>query len=141
MLTRKLGAAELIKATIARLSADALTSGYAVYDEVPDTATMPYVRVSVPTGVRSVKFGSRDYAVEENIIMIDVWSDYHGSKEAANYMNNITQAMTSTALSITDYSAPKQILMEFAELMRDNTDPTDIKRHGVMRFSIHMDPT
>ena len=141
MPTRKFGASELTKAIIARLAADALTSSYSVYNEVQDSATMPYVRVCVPTGTRSAKFGSRDYAVEENIVMIDVWSDYHGDKEASDYMNNIVQAMTSTAFSITGYPAPFQVLMEFMELMRDDTDPTDIKRHGVMRYSVHMDPT
>ena len=142
MPARKFGGAELIKAVIARLAADALTSSYSVYNYVPDTATLPYIRVAVPMGGRSEKFGSRDYEAEENMIVLDFWSDYLGDKEAADMMNNVVQALTgTTALSITGYPAPYQVILEYSELVPDDSEPGVVVRHGIQRYAIHMTPT
>ena len=80
MATRKFGGAELLKAVIARLAADDLTSSYSVYNYVPDTASPPYVVAKVLIGTRSALFGSRDEEAEENKIydvLIDAnWNQY-----------------------------------------------------------------
>ena len=142
MPARKFGGAELIKAVITRLKADALTSSYSIYNYVPDTATLPYIRVAAPMGGRSEKFGSRDYEAEENMLVIDIWSDYLGDKEAADMMNNTVQALTgSTPLSITGYTTPPQVLLEYSELVVDDSEPGVIVRHGIQRYAIHMTPT
>jgi len=142
MPARKFGGAELIKAVITRLKADALTSSYSIYNYVPDTATLPYIRVAAPMGGRSEKFGSRDYEAEENMLVIDIWSDYLGDKEAADIMNNVVQVLTgTTALSITGYPAPYQVLLEYSELVVDDSEPGVIVRHGIQRYAIHMTPT
>jgi len=142
MPARKFGGAELIKAVITRLKADALTSSYSIYNYVPDTATLPYIRVAAPMGGRSEKFGSRDYEAEENMLVIDIWSDYLGDKEAADIMNNVVQVLTgTTALSITGYPTPYQVLLEYSELVVDDSEPGVIVRHGIQRYAIHMTPT
>ena len=142
MPIRKFGGAELIKAVIARLAADSLTGDYSVYDYIPDDASLPYIRISIPMGTKSSKFGSRDYEAEENMLVIDIWSDYLGDKEAADMMNNTVQALTgSTPLSITGYTTPPQVLLEYSELVVDDSEPGVIVRHGIQRYAIHMTPT
>ena len=141
MATRKLGFAELVKAVIARLNADALTSGYDNYGYVPPTATFPYNVIGGPIGVRSPSFGSRDTEAESNAIHVHTWSDYQGDKEVTQMQDNIVQAMTGTALSITGYTAPFQVLLDYADVLDDDTDPNERLKHGIIRFRVEMAPS
>ena len=141
MPARKFGGAELIKAVITRLKADALTSSYSIYNYVPDTATLPYIRVAAPMGGRSDKFGSRDFETEENTLAIDIWSDYMGSKEVAQIMNNIVQVLTGVStFAMTGYPSPPLVSLEYHELMVDDAEPGRVMRHGIQHYIAHMIP-
>ncbi len=141
MTTRKLGFSEFIHAIYDRIDTGTLSSTYAVYGYVPPGTAMPYVSVGNPMGVISNSFSSRDTEAEENVINVHVWSKYQGDKECADMMNNIIQDITGTALSITNYSTPFLVFLDYSEILIDDTDPNNIVRHGVLRFRFHMAPS
>ena len=137
MATRKLGLSALEKAVYTRLTTDALTNSYTVRSYVKDTDSMPYVKLGGYIGVRSTSFNNRDCPNEDNTVTIHVLSDYKGGKEALDMMNNITQALTSSALTIVGYTQ-FIALLEYSDITEDGADGTDIKRHGVLRFRFSM---
>lgn len=137
MGTRKLGTSVLQLAYYTRLTTHALTSAYRIYNHVPDNAVWPYVSFGTPIGIRSAMIGACDIEGEENTMMVHVWSDYKGDKEAAEMMNNVVQAITSSALSITGYTVVRCFL-EYSDIIVDDTESAKIVRHGVMRFAHHM---
>ena len=137
MGTRKLGAYALLKATYTRLTNHASTSSYSTYNNVPDNAEMPFIRIGDVTGVRSAKISNDDTEGEENSITIHVWSDSLSDKEASQMMDNVVQAMTSSSLSITGYT-PVLFFFDSSSLIIDDTEPAHIVRHGWMRFVCHM---
>jgi len=137
MVTRKIGSAALLKAYYTRLTTHANTSSYSTYNFVPRDTSMPYIQFGAPTGVRSAMFSSDDEAAQENAVTVHVWSAYKGDKECAEMMDNIAQAMTSTALTITGYT-DILCLLDYHEIILDDTEPENPVRHGVIRFVHHM---
>ena len=141
MATRKLGFSPLMKALYTRLITHALTNTYTVYNYVPATAVMPYVSFCAPIGVRSTSFTTRDSEVEENSVVVHVWSSIEGDKQASEYMDNIVQAVLSSGLTITGYFTPYLAQLEMSELFIDDSVPTRLVRHGVLRFRFVMAPS
>lgn len=137
MTTRKVGFKELMKAVYNRLDTHNLTKNYSIYNYVPRDASFPYISLGPMIGARSGSFSARDYPAEENVITIHVWSDYKGDKEAAEMIDNIVQAMTSSPLSFDSYTE-LICLFDYADIMIDDTEPAKPIRHGVVRFRIHM---
>jgi hypothetical protein len=140
MATRKLGFSPLMKAIYTRLTTYGLTSAYRVYNYVPTNAVMPYVSFGAPIGVRSASFTTRDTEAEENSVTIHAWSAVEGDKEASEYMDNIVQAILSSGLTITGYFTPYLAQLEMSELFIDDSVPTKLVRHGVLRFRFVMAP-
>ena len=141
MATRKLGFQPLMKAIYDRLTSNTLTSGYTIYNYVPTNAVMPYISFGAPIGVRSTSFTTRDTQAEDNSITVHVWSAAEGDLEASQYMNNIVQAILGSDLAITAYFAPFIAYLDMSELFIDDSVPTRLVRHGVMRFRFIMAPS
>jgi len=141
MTTRKLGFSPLLKAIYGRLTTHALTSTYRVYNFAPNDAALPFVTFGSPVGVKSESFTSRDTEAEENVVTVHVWTDDLGDKTAAEMMDNIVQAVTSSALAITAYFNPYLVFLDYADIVLDESIPTQPVRHGVLRFRFHMAPS
>lgn len=137
MTTRYIGFSDLIQAVYTRLTTHDSTKSYNTYNYVPDDATFPYISIGTPMGTRSGSFSSQDIEGEDNVIMIDVWSDYYGDKECGDMMNDIATAITSSSLSISGYT---QILglIDYYDIMIDDTEPANPIRHGLIRVRFHM---
>jgi hypothetical protein len=140
MTTRKLGFTALMTAVYDRLKAYSLTKDYKIYNYVPPSTTMPYIRIGLPVGGRSAMFGSRDYEAEDNVVTIHVFSNATHDYEAAGIMDNIVQALTSSDLSISGYSYMAGFL-DFSEIIVDDSEPANIVRHGLIRMRFHLIPT
>lgn len=140
MATRKLGFSPLLKAIYTCLTTNALTSAYTVYNYVPSAAKMPFVSFGSPTGIRSVSFTTKDTEAEENVITIHIWSAAESDKQASEYMDNVVQAILGSSLTITGYNAPYKAFLDMAEIFIDDSVPTRLVRHGVMRFHFIMVP-
>lgn len=138
MATRKLGFSLLSKAYYTRLTTDALTSAYSIYDYVPDNTAMPYIVIGEMIASRSGIIGAADTEGEENTVVIHVWSDYKGDKEVADMMNNIIQAIHATALTISGYTDVMKAMLEYSDITVDDTETAEPIRHGVLRFAHHM---
>lgn len=144
MGTRKLGFSVLMTAVYLRLTTDALTLAYTFYNHVPQNATMPYHVIGQPLGRESLMFNTRDTEAEENVIQIDSWIDEasgKGDKPCADMQNNIVQAMTNAALVMTGYDNSYLVFLDFANILKDDTEPGKIIRHGILRFRVEMAPT
>ena len=141
MATRKLGFQPLMQALYTRLTTNALTSAYRVYNYTPKSAAMPFVSFGSPIGVPATRWNTRDSAVEDNSITVHVWSVAEGDKEASQYMDNIIQAILGSDISVVAYFTPFIAYLDMAELFIDDTVPTRLVRHGVMRFRFVMAPS
>lgn len=144
MPTRELGFAALMTAVYARLTTHALTNGYAFYNAVPRTATMPYHVIGKPMGKRSDGFTTRDSEGEDNVFQIDSWLDETsgvGDKACADIQNNIMQALTSSTLSVTGYHSPARFVLEYVDIILDPENPELKIRHGILRFRCEMAPS
>ena len=148
MGTRKLGFSALMTAIFNRLSVtDPVTNVAAFgafYNHVPRNATMPYHVIGQPLGRESMMFKTRDTEAEENVIQIDSWVDEtsgKGDKPCADMMNNIVQSMTITPFPITGYDNSYLVFLDFANILKDDTESGKIIRHGILRFRVHMAPT
>jgi hypothetical protein len=135
MPTHKFGGSALLTALYTRITTDALTSTYRTYQVgcVPDGTALPYVTIGGLIGGKSAGFTSRDIKGEDLVCHVHVWSNYEGDTEAAGMMNNISQAITATDLSITGYTTLKGIT-DYAQVLLDETTPGQLLRHGVIRF-------
>lgn len=142
MPTRKLGFSALMTAVYARLTTNILTSAYAFYNRVPPNTAYPYHVIGKPMGVRSARFETRDTEAEDNAFQIDTWMDKTsglGDKACSDRMNNIIQALTGTALTITGYNAI-HFYLDYSDIMLDPDHPELELRHGICRFRQDMSP-
>jgi len=138
MALQKIGFSELQKAVYTRLTTDALTLAYSIYDYVPETAVFPYIRIGSPIGTWSTSISASDIKGQDNLIHIYIFSDYHGDKEVADMMDDVCQALDGSTLTITGYT-PVIARVESWDLMPpDDTHPEKIIRQGIVRFRVHM---
>lgn len=140
MMTRKLGFKPLLEAFFSRLDTHILTSGYRVYNKgnVPDDAVWPYVDFGTPLGKIDDIFTTRDTDSEDNVVIVDVWSDYPGDLEISEIMDNIVQAIKSSPLIITGYRNLPLTFLDYSDVIDDATESAKPVKHGVIRFRFHM---
>jgi hypothetical protein len=141
MAIRRLGFQPLMQSIYTRLTTHSLTAAYTTYNYVPKNAVMPYVSFGAPIGVRSISFTTRDTQAEDNTVTVHVWSAAEGDKQASQYMDNIVQAVLGTDLAVFEYFAPFIAFLDMSELFIDDSVPTHLVRHGVMRFRFIMAPS
>lgn len=142
MPTRKLGFTALMTAVYTRLTTNVLTNTYSFYNHVLKGTAYPYHVIGKPMGVRSARFETRDTEAEDNAFQIDSWVDKTsgaGDKACSDMMNNIIQALTSSALSITGYNAI-HFYLDYSEIMLDPENPGLGLRHGILKFRQDMSP-
>jgi len=137
MVTRKVGFNELMKAVYNRLATHDLTKNYNIYNYAPRDASFPYITLGTPIGARSGSFSAQDIPAEENVLILHIWSDYKGDKEASDMIDNIIQAITSSNLSFDSYTE-LICLFDYADITIDDTEPAKPIRHGIVRFRVHM---
>jgi len=120
---------ELQKTIFSTLSNDASLSALvnAVYDDVPETATVPYVVIGEDTAINN---GSVTLDGLEHTITIHTWSEYRGRKEVKEIMQAIYDALHNQSLTITGATLVN-LRQEFETTLVENDG---ITRHGVMRF-------
>lgn len=102
-----------------------------IYDEVPASATFPYV---VLGEVTTVPFDTADSTGEEQTFTIHVWSEYRGRKEVRQIQEHIYDALNRYDLSVGANMV--DCTQEYSE---DFIDTDGIRRHGVQRFRIYVD--
>lgn len=122
-----------------RLTTDALTSSYSVYQVgcVPDGTALPYVTIGGAIWGKSAQFTSRDIKGEEIAVHVHVWSAAETDVQASDMMDNIIQAVTGSDLTITGYTQLRGN-PEFSQIMLDETEAGNMLRHGVIRFGFHI---
>jgi hypothetical protein len=142
MPTRELGFTDLLTAVYTRLTTHANTSSYSTYNHPSSTATLPYIVIGRPSGVRS-EYENRSSKYEENIVQIDIFGDdeHMGDKQVADMMNNIVQALDSSALSISNYATSPYSELDFSDIVRDETEDGKVTYHGLIRWRWHMLPS
>ena len=140
-ITQRIGISPLLAAIYTRLTTNANTSGYRIYNHAPDSAALPYIVFGEALDRPSAMFSSRDCKPEEIPVMFHIWSEAHGDKDCAEYMDNIGKALTASALSITGFTNLYNAVLEYAEILVDTTEPTRPVRHGVMRWHWHINVT
>lgn len=142
-MIQKIGTSAILAAVYTRLTTSAYMSGYTskVYNNVPDTTAMPYIRIGEPMVRQSALFGNRDTMPEECVFTVHVWSSYMGDKEAADILTAVSQALTASALSITGYTTLFPVELEYSDVMVDDAEPAHPVRHGVGRFRAHSETT
>jgi len=122
----------------------ALPVGETLYNHVPQNATMPYHVIDQPLGRESLMFNTRDTEAEENVIQFDSWFDEtsgKGDKPCADAMNTIVQAMTIGPFAMAGYDNSYLVFLDFANILKDDTESGKIIRHGILRFRVQMAPT
>ena len=138
MALHKIGTTALLQAVYTRLTSDALTLTYNIFNYVPpSTTSFPYVMIGGMLWGKSADWTSADIKGEDIVIHAHVWSSSHSDAEAGTMMNNIVQAITASDISITGYTTLKGIA-DFAQIMTDTTNPNQLLRHGVIRFRFHL---
>ncbi len=103
------------------------TLGAAVYDEVIEGSSYPFVQIGEDT---VSEFGTVDLDGGEFTLNIHVWSQYTGAKECKNIIDRIHDLLHNTSISVSGFNLVN-IRFEFSDILRD---PDGITRHGVMRF-------
>jgi len=107
---------------------------------------MPYHVIGQPLGRESLSFNTRDTEAEENVIQIDSWVDEtsgKGDKPCADMMNDIVQAMTNDPIVMAGagYDNSYLVFLDFANILKDDTEPGNIINHGILRFRVEMAPS
>ncbi|MFL0365379.1 DUF3168 domain-containing protein [Pseudobacillus sp. 179-B 2D1 NHS] len=118
----------LQQAVFQRLSSDPVLSGMitGVFDSVEEDQAYPYVVIGEPN---QVPFDTKNTFGEEISIVIHVWSNYAGKKEAYNILSACLKAL-SYKLDIQDFELLK--VEKRGMTVFDDINP-DIK-HGVLRM-------
>lgn len=137
MPDRRIGFYPLLKGIYDRISAHALTSTYRIYNKTaPANAAFPYITYGTPYGMPHY-MSAADIPLEDNIVMIHVWSKLDNDKEVSQMMDNISQALdldnpSGTALTITGFTQ-LILTLDYADIIKDDSEPARIIRHGIMR--------
>lgn len=122
---------ELQQAVIEALQGDseimAIANG--IYDFVPETAAMPYVRAAV---VSSRLWSAKTFDGREDVVRLDIWSESLSRQTVLTLMDLARTRLTSAALSMTGATVVL-VNFEFGEII---AEPDGEALHGVMRFRV-----
>lgn len=103
----------------------------AVYDDVPENTSLPYVVIGEETTANS---GTKTLDGVEHTLTLHIWSEYRGRREIKEIMESIYYLLHDTAISVTGASLVL-IRQEFSTTLEE---ADGITRHGVMRFRVVM---
>ena len=120
---------ELQQAVVEALQGDseimAIAAG--IYDFVPETAAMPYVRAAV---VSSRPWSAKTFDGREDVVRLDIWSEALSRQTMLTLMELARSRLTSAALAVVGATLIL-VNFEFAEIV---AEPDGEALHGVMRF-------
>ena len=120
---------ELQQAVVEALQGDseimAIAAG--IYDFVPETAAMPYVRAAV---VSSRPWSAKTFDGREAVVRLDIWSEALSRQTMLTLMELARSRLTSAALAVVGATLIL-VNFEFAEIV---AEPDGEALHGVMRF-------
>lgn len=123
----------LQQAVYSRLAGDSAltgTLGAAVYDDVPDAASFPYVVIGDVTEGPNDTMGTTGRDVT---LTLHIWSQYEGNKEVHRIANRVDELLDRWQPTVSGWSTTV-VLQEFYETFRD---PDGITRHGIARYRVH----
>lgn len=112
-----------------RLNAYAGTSGYTIYDHVPQDASFPYVVIGEGT---ATQWDTDDSTGSDATVTIHTWSRYRGRKEVKEMQRQIYNALHRYDLPVTGLNTVT-VEWEHSETL---LDPDGLTRHGILRFRI-----
>jgi len=101
----------------------------AVYDDVPQGAAKPYVRIGEGT---ELEWDTDSSIGLESTITVHTWSEYAGFKEVREIMTVLKNSLHNQSLTVTGQNVVL-VLFEFSEVFLDSDGRT---RHGVQRFRL-----
>lgn len=119
------------------LAADATlttTLGAGVYDEVPETASYPYVVVGE---AYETPDNAHDRYGRRTSITLHVWSDHDGFSQAATIGSRVVELLDHTPLTVSGW-AHIVTRFEFSQTLRD---PDPNLRHMPIRFVVVTEET
>lgn len=121
----------LQQAIYGRLSGDAELAGLgaAVYDEVPEDAARPYVRLGEATAVPDNAHSQIGWEVTQTL---HVWSDYAGHAEATGIAGRIVELLDHQPMTPAAPHVVTQVRFEFSQTLIDPAPPHP--RHVPVRF-------
>lgn len=100
-----------------------------VYDDVPESATLPYVVIGDDTLVDD---NTNDYAGYQATVTIHSWSAYKGRSQIKQIQDEINNLLDRQKLSIVGYN----MVNCYQEYSESSLDPDGITRHGVQRYRV-----
>lgn len=102
-----------------------------VFDEVPEGQAFPYVVIGEQN---ETPFCTMAKDGSANVLMVNVWSQARGFKEAQAALNRINHLLAGTALTIAGYQHVGTVY-EGADSLRD---PDGITRHIAARYRVYV---
>jgi len=128
----------LQQSVFAALTADAaltaLIGAGRIYDDVPQGSALPYIALGQVTA-RDWATGSEDG--NEHILMVHVWSNAKGKKQAHEILGAVRNALHDRPLALTGHRLIN-LRHEFSQARRD---PDGETIHGTARFRAVTEPT
>ena len=118
----------LQKAIYSRLTDSGAGISTDVYDEVPETASLPYVELGEISVTLEIE------KISEAMALLHVFSQEAGNKQANDVMENIIESLTSSALSLDESFSQAQCRLEAADIFKEYHADGLLNRHGTLRF-------
>ena len=100
-----------------------------VYDFVPESTALPYVKIGEQTMVDN---GTKDKKGSDFTIEVHTFSRYRGSVEIKNIMSVVYDILHESSLSVSGASLVN-MRFEFSDIIKENDGLTT---HGVQRFRV-----
>lgn len=121
-------ALELQKALTVRLK----TGAYNVYNNVPKSATLPYIQVGADTLEVDDTFSTEGFNAT---VTIHTWSAKPASKEVKTMQGAVYALLHRYDLAITGYN-----VLGISQIFENSfLDPDGITHHGVQQFRVQFD--
>ena len=105
------------------------TLGAGVYDEVPETAKLPYVVIGEAYETPDLTHNQKG---RRTTITLHVWSEQDGFTEAADIADRVITLLDHTALAVSGWSHVVT-RFDFSQMLRD---PDPNLRHVPVRFVV-----
>ena len=124
------GSFELQTAIFTALSNDTNlteTLSAVIVDDVPHGTSYPFITIGE---ARTNDYSTKDQIGSEQVIELDIWSQYKGSKECKQIMDRVHNILHDSNLNVSGFNLIN-LRFDFSNIMRD---PDGTTRHGVMRF-------
>jgi N-acetyl-beta-hexosaminidase len=102
-----------------------------VYDEVDETATLPYITIGEDT---VTDFSTKDYTGENTTVTLHCFSNYEGKKEAKQLLDLMLRSLTKTPLTVVGFSV-EDLQREFLTVINEQGI-----YHGIMRIRLKIKP-